>query len=165
MESIPDIIILFQHGIAAGYYLTFLFGGFITTAGRLARASIRPLVLPAPGAPPSRAKIIYDILGTIVTILLVNYAVAPFMLLTVSASIQSWRNLQWYGHWIVGIGLLFFYCGGSGYLKSLQKGKNSEKANGNGLQSGSSSGNTTPVAGAGPSAYPPSFDQIIPPRK
>lgn len=145
--------------------MTFLFGGLITTAGRLARSSVRPLVLPAPGEPPSFAKITYDVLGTVVTILLVNYAVAPFMLLTVSASIQSWRNLGWYGHWIICAGLLFFYCGGSSFLKSLQKGKNGSSDNANGAANGSSSGISAPVAaGAGAGAYPPSFDQIIPPR-
>ncbi|KAH7904100.1 MBOAT, membrane-bound O-acyltransferase family-domain-containing protein, partial [Hygrophoropsis aurantiaca] len=49
----------FWHGIASGYYLTFLFGGFITTVGRLCRANIRPLVLSPPGAPITMAKRIY----------------------------------------------------------------------------------------------------------
>jgi lysophospholipid acyltransferase len=144
--------------------MAFLFGGLVTTAGRLARSSIRPLVLPAPGAPPSLAKHVYDILGTLTTVLLVNYAALPFMQLTIDASIQSWRNLGWYGNWIIGTGLLFFYAGGSAFLKGLHKANvgSSEKANG--MANGSSKGTSvSAVEGAG--AYPPSFDQIIPPRQ
>ncbi|KAJ7873378.1 MBOAT, membrane-bound O-acyltransferase family-domain-containing protein [Mycena olivaceomarginata] len=65
------------HGIAGGYYMAFMTGAFITTIGRLARGNIRPLVLPAPGAAPSIAKRAYDLVGTVITILLLNYCREP----------------------------------------------------------------------------------------
>ncbi|KAG6328886.1 hypothetical protein ID866_10203 [Astraeus odoratus] len=111
----------FWHGIAPGYYLTFLFGGFITTAARLCRAGFRPLVLPPPGAPPTTVKRVYDLLGTLASITLLNYVAAPFMLLTLRDSLEGWRRIGWYGFWMVGSALTFFYAGGSKYLLKLQK--------------------------------------------
>ncbi|KAI6046486.1 MBOAT, membrane-bound O-acyltransferase family-domain-containing protein [Pisolithus marmoratus] len=110
----------FWHGIAPGYYLTFVFGGFITATARLCRSGFRPFVLPPPGAPTTTAKRIYDLIGTLVSLLLLNYAAAPFMLLTVTDSLEAWRRLQWYGFWVIGSALAFFYSGGSKYLKKLQ---------------------------------------------
>lgn len=111
----------FWHGIAPGYYLTFIFGGFITAAARLCRSGFRPLVLPSPGAPTTTVKRIYDLAGSLASILLLNYVAAPFMLLTLTDSLEAWRRLQWYGFWMVGTALVFFYSGGSKYLQSLQK--------------------------------------------
>jgi len=127
----------FWHGIAVGYYLTFLLGGFIQPAGRLCRSYIRPLVFQptlalksnpdsksrlsaAPEMPLAVRKRIYDVLGVACTILLVNYATAPFMLLSWSRSLEGWRRLGWYGHWMVFLCLLFFYGGGRAWLKNLQ---------------------------------------------
>ncbi|KAL4075636.1 MBOAT, membrane-bound O-acyltransferase family-domain-containing protein [Scleroderma yunnanense] len=111
----------FWHGIAPGYYLTFIFGGFVTAAGRLCRAGFRPLVLPPPGAPTTTAKRVYDILGTLSTVLLVNFATLPFLLLNFKDSLEAWRRFGWYGFWMVGSALTFFYAGGSKYLHRLQK--------------------------------------------
>ncbi|KAG1828849.1 MBOAT, membrane-bound O-acyltransferase family-domain-containing protein [Suillus variegatus] len=107
----------FWHGIATGYYLTFFFGGFITTAGRLCRA------------PTTITKRIYDLTGTFVSILILNYVAAPFMLLNFTDSIEAWRRLHWYGFWMIGSTLAFFWLGGSTFLKALQKkeGKVAEK--------------------------------------
>lgn len=110
-----------QHGIAIGYYITFIFGGFITHVGRKCRTGFRPLVMPPPGAQSSWAKRSYDFLGTLVCILLVNFVAAPFMLLTFADSMKVWSLLGWYGGWIVGTGVVFFNAGGSKYLQSLQK--------------------------------------------
>ncbi|OJA12673.1 hypothetical protein AZE42_10144 [Rhizopogon vesiculosus] len=117
------------HGIAMGYYMTFLFGGFITTAGRLCRANLRPFVLPPPGAPMTMTKRIYDWTGTILSIAILNYVAAPFMLLSFTDSVEAWRRLHWYGFWMVGSSLAFFWLGGSKFLKALQKkeGKIAEK--------------------------------------
>lgn len=109
-----------QHGIAIGYYLTFIFGGFVTYVHRKCRAGFRPLVMPPEGQ-STWAKRSYDILGTFVTILSVNFTVGPFMLLSFVDSIDVWSRLGWYGFWIVGSGVIFFNVGGSGYLQSLQK--------------------------------------------
>ncbi|TFY80409.1 hypothetical protein EWM64_g3598 [Hericium alpestre] len=143
----------FWHGVAPGYYLTFILGGFVQTAGRLCRANLRPLVLPAaapapvsrvptnssnsssssdvpsrkqaPSLPPpepprTTLKRAYDIAGTVCAVMLVNYACMPFMLLTVQASLEAWSRLAWYGHWMVGSCLVFFYAGGRSVLRRIQ---------------------------------------------
>ncbi|KII96053.1 hypothetical protein PLICRDRAFT_151169 [Plicaturopsis crispa FD-325 SS-3] len=111
----------FWHGVSSGYYLTFLMGGLITTVGRLSRSNIRPLLLPAPGASPSLTKRIYDLLGTVTSILILNYSAAPFMLLTFENSITAWSRLHWYGHYMIVGSLVFFYAGGSKVLKGAQR--------------------------------------------
>lgn len=109
-----------QHGIAVGYYLTFVLGGFITYLGRKCRAGFRPLVTP-PGAPSTWVKRVYDLLGTLACILLLNFVAAPFMLLNFADSMKVWSRLGWYGCWVVGCGVVFFNAGGSKYLQNLQK--------------------------------------------
>jgi len=94
-------------------------GGFLTTVSRLSRANIRPLFLSAPTAPPSLLNRAYDVAGTLITILTVNFICAPFMLLTIHDSFEAWRVLRWYGFWIIFSGLTFFYAGGTKLLQSL----------------------------------------------
>ena len=119
---------LLQHGIAPGYYLSFFFFAFTQTAGRLARTYLRPLVLPAtyvpsrdaPPPPQTTIKQLYDYVGVIITVALVNYGTLPFMLLTVDDSFVAWNNVAWYGHFLVAGALVFFYCGGSGLIQEIQ---------------------------------------------
>ncbi|KAK7061370.1 MBOAT, membrane-bound O-acyltransferase family-domain-containing protein [Favolaschia claudopus] len=147
----------FWHGIAGGYYLTFVTGGFITTIARLARANIRPLLLPAPGASPSLAKRVYDILGTILTVTLLNFAAAPFMILGVKDSITAWGRLGFYGHIIIGGSMAFFYAGGTKGLRGMQARQATRIVKVNSTM-------TTPV-NEKQFMVPPSFDQIVPPQK
>ncbi|OBZ76121.1 Lysophospholipid acyltransferase [Grifola frondosa] len=99
----------FWHGISGGYYLTFFFAGFVQTVGRLCRSHLRPLFLPAtyvsnrnaPPPPQTPLKRAYDIVGTLYSLL-------------------GWSNLHWYGHWIIGGALLFFYGGGTRALRRCQ---------------------------------------------
>ncbi|KAJ7067923.1 endoplasmic reticulum protein [Mycena amicta] len=144
----------FWHGTAGGYYLSFLTGGFITTIGRLARANFRPLVLPAPGSPPTIAKRLYDVVGTFVTVLLLNYTVAPFMLLTAESSIATWTWLWFYGHAMIAVALVFFYAGGAKACKRLQK-----------KQAGKLKKNDDAVTPADEKVLlvPPPLDSIVPP--
>lgn len=100
-----------------------MLGGFITTGARLARGNIRPLLLPGPNEQPSTAKRLYDLGGIVLSILIVNYAAAPFMLLNVKDSLTVWSRLGWYGHIIIFGALAFFYCGGTNYFRQLQKAK------------------------------------------
>jgi len=125
------------HGISGGYYLTFVLGGFITTVARLARSTIRPLVLPVVSEPTSHKstsghdarpsqphatmlKSVYDVAGTICTIMLINFVCTPFILLHLPDSIEAWRRLHWYGLWMIFGGMAFFYSGGTAWLKGLQ---------------------------------------------
>lgn len=63
----------------------------------------------------------YDLAGTLCSILLLNYLASPFMLLTVHDSLLGWSRLGWYGHIMVGGAMLFFYGGGTKILKGVQK--------------------------------------------
>ena len=133
----------FWHGIASGYYLTFLMGGFITSAARLARNNIRPLLLPAAGQSPSLVKRLYDLAGIVLSAMILNYAAAPFMLLTFTDSITAWTRLGFYGHVVIFGSLIFFSAGGAKYFKRLQVKQgivqNDKKANGtNGTSNGKS---------------------------
>ncbi|KAI0356518.1 MBOAT-domain-containing protein [Trametes cingulata] len=119
----------FWHGIAPGYYLSFFFFAFVQTAGRLARAYLRPLVLPptyvpsrdAPPPPQTTMKQLYDYLGIIITVSLTNYGTLPFMLLTIDDSFVAWNNVAWYGHFLVGGALAFFYLGGTTIIREIQE--------------------------------------------
>jgi len=138
-------------------------GGFITTAARLARSNIRPLLLPAPGEKPSAAKEFYDIVGTLFSTAILNYAASPFMLLTASNSFTAWSRLGYYGHIIIGGGLVFFYAGGTKYFGHLQRERGivmSSKSTANG--GASRSGQGTPVSEE-TFTLPPSLDNVIPP--
>ena len=127
----------YQHGVSAGYYLTFLLGGFITTVARLTRSTLRPLVLPTvsgptgskagnghdakpPTPPRTLIKTAYDVAGTAVTVMAVNFATIPHILLHLSDSAEAWRRLQWYGLWMVFGSMALFYGGGTAWLKGIQ---------------------------------------------
>ena len=120
------VVLKIQHGINSGYYLTFIMGGFITTAARLARSNIRPLFLPPvsnPSASPSLLKRVYDLFGVFLSILILNYTASPFILLSARDSLLTWSRLGWYGHIVVMGSLVFFYGGGTKFFMGLQKAK------------------------------------------
>lgn len=115
--------------------MSFLYGGFVQTAGRLARGTIRPLVLPVPNVAPSTAsepskkpaappttalKRAYDIAGMLITALILNFASVPFILLNMHDCLEAWRRVNWYGIWIIGGAFAFFYGGGRAWLKRVQ---------------------------------------------
>ena len=104
---------------------------------RLARSTIRPLVLPVePGltghkpasghdanSSQSRASLLksaYDVAGTVCAIVVLNFAATPFIILHLPDSIEAWRRLHWYGLWMIFGGMAFFYTGGATWLKGLQ---------------------------------------------
>ncbi|KAF9076609.1 MBOAT, membrane-bound O-acyltransferase family-domain-containing protein [Rhodocollybia butyracea] len=153
----------FWHGAQIGYYLTFLMGGFITSAARLARVNFRPFFLPPEGQPPTATKRLYDLTTAIVSLLVLNYTAAPFMLLTWKDSIAGWSVLGWYGHIVIIGSLVFFYAGGSKICRGLQvkmgivgagKGSGSKKFG---------AGTQTPVAEKSGFQVPPSLDRVVPP--
>lgn len=144
-------------------------GGFITTAARLARSNIRPLLLSEPDQPQSDLKEIYDIAGTLLSTLILNYAASPFMLLSAKSSFKVWTSLGFYGHIIIGGGLVFFYAGGTKYFKRLQAERGivsgrKPAANAGGDTSAPSSGTSTPIAEKN-FTLPPAFNEVIPPQK
>ncbi|PPR01662.1 hypothetical protein CVT26_013103 [Gymnopilus dilepis] len=164
----------FWHGIASGYYLTFLMGGFITAAARQARANIRPLLLPPPDKPhasPSLLKRLYDISGVILSFMILNYAASPFILLSAEDSIKTWARLGWYGHIIVMGGLLFFYAGGAKWCRAMQKKKGilppSKGKDGaaKGVSNGKATNGTSTPESEKVFTLPPSVDTFVPPQK
>ncbi|KAG8856794.1 lysophospholipid acyltransferase [Tulasnella sp. 330] len=118
------------HGVYPGYYLTFFLGSLLSSAAKGARRYFRPFFLPALAnssaaskfAPPSTLKRVYDVLGTATTIVILNYIVAPFMILGFWDSLHAWWSLYAYGHVIV-IGFLIWgnALGGFGYLAAMAK--------------------------------------------
>ena len=102
-------------------------GGFTTIVAKLARSHIRPLLLrpPTPTSNPSGfpslLKMIYDVLGVVLTMFILNYSASPFILLSTRESLVTWSRLGWYGHVVVMGGLVFFYGGGIRFLRRLQR--------------------------------------------
>lgn len=143
-------------------------GGFITSAARLMRTNVRPLLLPAPGQSPSLVKRLYDLGGTVLSAAILNYAASPFMLLTAESSFIAWTRLGFYGHIIIGGTLVFFYSGGTGFFRGLQKKRgllvNGKPVNGtpNITPGGSPVGTPTSEKTF---MLPPGIDQVVPPKK
>lgn len=52
--------------------------------------------------------------------MILNYVAAPFILSTISDSMIAWRRLGWYGNWMIGVAIVFFYGGGTKFLRRLQ---------------------------------------------
>jgi lysophospholipid acyltransferase len=76
------------------------------------------------GIPPplsSLPKKVYDIVGTITTLLLLNFLAAPFMVCYWRDTMEVWSRMDWYGIWIVGLGYAFFSGGGTKLCKNLKE--------------------------------------------
>ena len=102
--------------------------------------------------------------------MLVNYAAAPFMLLTVEDSLECFSRVGWYGYFIVGGSLFFFYAGGTRSLKKAQakrvvdyqeklaeEKEREESVNGTAYESEGGSGVATPSSSDETHVIPP-FD-------
>jgi lysophospholipid acyltransferase len=104
--------------------------------------------------------------------MLVNYAAAPFMLLTIEDTLECFSRVAWYGYIIVGGSLFFFYAGGTRALKKAQakrvknyqdklaeeKERESEReewANGTAYETEGGSGTATPSSSGETYVVPP----------
>ncbi|KAK4049456.1 Lysophospholipid acyltransferase [Microbotryomycetes sp. JL201] len=90
-----------------------------------AQSSAPPAKTPPP--PQTPLKWAYDVAGIIVTQLALNFAVAPFMLLSVRASWQAWRVVYFYGLAMAALPLLVFNLGLARHLKRTLR-RRDEKA-------------------------------------
>lgn len=83
----------------------------------------------APPAQPSPTELkpLYDAAGIFVSVLLLNYTAAPFMILGVRDSLRVWSRLGWYGHWMLGACLAFFWSGGARLLPRAPKPRRAEE--------------------------------------
>ena len=141
-------------------------GGFTTTAARLARSNIRPLLLPPasnPFASPSLLKRIYDLSGVLLSIFILNYTASPFILLSTHETLLTWSRLGWYGHIVVMGGLVFFYGGGTKFFRNLQKAKGILPPTTKVAATAVDNGVSTPLSEK-TFTLPPSVDTVFPPR-
>ena len=104
--------------------------------------------------------------------MLVNYAAAPFMLLTVEDSLRCFSRVAWYGYTIIGGSLFFFYAGGTRALKKAQASrvknyqeKLAEEKRGEGETEESIDGTAYETEGGSGTATPSSSDEthVVPP--
>ncbi|KAI4181048.1 MAG: hypothetical protein L6R41_006849 [Letrouitia leprolyta] len=86
----------FWHGFYPGYYLSFLLAAFIQTVAKNFRRYVRPFFLTPDGQKPSRYKIYYDILSYLTTQTAFCFTTAPFVLLTLPASVLVWSRVYFY---------------------------------------------------------------------
>lgn len=90
----------------------------MTSLGRQFRRYVRPYFLPlSETAQPGLAKRMYDLIGWISVQSILNYLVAPFLLLDFKDSIGAWNRMYWYGHVAVIISMCFMSFGGRRALK------------------------------------------------
>jgi len=88
----------FWHGFYPGYYLFFISAAFLTEASKEMRRKIRPLVMKDEKTPLYPYKYIYDVLGTVATLMCMNYIGLSFVILEWAPVLQIWRSLCFGGH-------------------------------------------------------------------
>ncbi|GAK64886.1 endoplasmic reticulum protein [Moesziomyces antarcticus] len=117
----------FWHGLEPGYYLSFILAGFMQSAAKMLRRHVRPVFFAQPNVPNptfsnvhtfSAGQLAYCTLSVAVSQATLNYAVAPFMLLELRASIAGWKAVYFYGHIVTAVAILAFQ---NGLGKALDK--------------------------------------------
>ncbi|KAJ1033143.1 hypothetical protein NDA13_001141 [Ustilago tritici] len=110
----------FWHGLEPGYYLSFILAAFMQSAAKMLRRHLRPIFFAQPNvANPtfsnvstySPEQLLYCTASVIVSQLTLNYAVAPFMLLELKASIAAWKAVYFYGHVLTFLAIMAFQNG------------------------------------------------------
>lgn len=86
------------------YYLSFLSTVPLNECGRTVRRNLRPLFLP--GSKLQAFKPLYDILGVLVSKVLMDYMFLSFFLRRFDYSITVWRNFYFFGHFMIIIPIL-----------------------------------------------------------
>lgn len=108
------------HGIAPGYYLSFLLAAMCQWLARLLRKSVRPIFFENARMPDPTlrtwkqytvSQLLYSIVSIVLTITSVNYVVIPFFTLSLRSSLQGYQTMAWHYHVIVALGFLAFQLG------------------------------------------------------
>ncbi|KAL8824788.1 MAG: hypothetical protein Q9191_004826 [Dirinaria sp. TL-2023a] len=86
----------FWHGFYPGYYLSFILAAFLQTIAKSVRRHIRPFFLTADGLRPTKYKPYYDTLSYFTTQAAFCFTTAPFVLLTLPASLLVWSRVYFY---------------------------------------------------------------------
>ncbi|KAF2094990.1 MBOAT family protein [Rhizodiscina lignyota] len=131
----------FWHGFYPGYYLTFVLASFNQYIAKNARRLFRPFFIevpsptaapPTPGTKPkeqgTKYKIYYDIATWFITQAAFSFTVAPFILLTFSASMTVWVRV--YCYCIIGViaSVAFLFSPGKAYVvKQLKRRTGTDK--------------------------------------
>jgi lysophospholipid acyltransferase len=84
------------HGFLPGYYLCFITGSMMTLTGRSLRKLLHNLF--SHQTQLHRYKPLYDILGWIGSVFLINYSVMPFYSRSLGASFLAWKSIWFCGH-------------------------------------------------------------------
>ncbi|KAI8595699.1 MBOAT, membrane-bound O-acyltransferase family-domain-containing protein [Dissophora ornata] len=87
------------HGFYPGYYLLFASAAFALTAGKLLRAHLRPRFV---SATTGKTPLWYNLAGTVITQMTINYMSMPFLILTLKDSLELWKDL----YFVVHIGVI-----------------------------------------------------------
>ncbi|KAI8914103.1 MBOAT, membrane-bound O-acyltransferase family-domain-containing protein [Entophlyctis helioformis] len=98
------------HGFYPGYYLSFLSATGFIVASRGARKYFRPFFVTM-GSPLMQYKRVYDILGTVCTMSILNYFFLPFLARRADASLRVWFSVGFLGHVIVAALVIGFSMG------------------------------------------------------
>lgn len=105
----------FWHGFYPGYYLMFICAGFLTIVSRLFYKKTQ-----WPFGENSKRVVCY-----LAIMIMCDYLFVPFMLLDWRPSLHYWKSMNYFGHWALGICLLFFVfsskLGGGGKHHKHQK--------------------------------------------
>lgn len=131
----------FWHGVAPGYYLAFVLGGFHQSVGRTLRSHLRPIFFKGnDGARKSNptsvrslfdgsytiAQLAYCTLSVVAVQLTMNYTAAPFILLEFGRCLRAWHKLGYYGI-VMAIGPIIAFRLGAGRWLDGVSGAGAEK--------------------------------------
>ncbi|CAO1632355.1 unnamed protein product [Parajaminaea phylloscopi] len=122
----------FWHGIAPGYYIAFIMGGFCQSVARSLRKSLRPRVFRDPTQKGdlrtlsslkslSLSQIFYVSLSIVAVHTTMSHAAMAFILLDVKRTLLGWASLYFYGIWSVLGLMLAFRLGLGKYLSGAKR--------------------------------------------
>lgn len=116
------------HGIAPGYYLTFVTAALAQWLARMLRKSVRPIFYAnTRDQDPTWKNMsrytlmqnVYASVSNMLTISSVNYTVSSFFVLSLHGSLAAYRSVAWHYHILILGGLLAFQLGAGKALRPL----------------------------------------------
>ena len=102
------VISAFWHGTRLGYYLTFVLGAMMQTAGKIYRRNLRPIFMESDGITAKKSKPLYDIICWLVTQLAFGFVSQPFVILNLRKSLLCWATVYFYVPVAILVTLLLF---------------------------------------------------------
>ncbi|KAH6580424.1 hypothetical protein BASA50_001745 [Batrachochytrium salamandrivorans] len=95
--GITNLVSAFWHGLYPGFYLSFGSGIFVVLAGRMMRKYLRPHFVGV-GSQLQTFKPVYDVLGCICTVGVLNYLFTSFFVRWAYTSLKIWAAMYYAGH-------------------------------------------------------------------